>query len=287
MSNMTKVFIVLTAVLAIAESCLFIAFAAQRENWKGLAVDYQRQRDSAHQQMMNTRVAAQAALALKDQALADQKRALADSQKKTQAQSTQLARAQSDVSQFRNESFAANAGRTRLEGILETISAQRDAVERRNQELLSQNIDFQTRNSRLNERALKLTTDVQIHKEQIRNMQEKLYALERENTDLQKQIATGRPTRPAPEAPAGVVAAKRTVKGEIRGEITEVDGSYASISVGESSGVVAGMTFMVWRKDVGYLADLVVERVRPDRAGGRLTTLVSGEIRRGDLVVIE
>ena len=88
-----------------------------------------------------------------------------------------------------------------------------------------------------------------------------------------------------PKAAPGAVAVAPSVAGEIRGEVVEVDGVYATINVGESSGVVAGMTFMVYRTGGVYLGDLVIERVRPDQAGGRLTTLMEGEIRKGDAVV--
>ena len=76
-----------------------------------------------------------------------------------------------------------------------------------------------------------------------------------------------------------------TVAGEIRGEIIEVDRVYATINVGEGSGVVPGMTFMVYREGGAYLGDLIIEQVRPKQAGGRLTTLVEGEVRKGDAVV--
>jgi hypothetical protein len=75
------------------------------------------------------------------------------------------------------------------------------------------------------------------------------------------------------------------VAGEIRGEIIEIDGVYAAINVGESSGVVAGMTFMIYREGGAYLGDLIIEQVRPHQAGGRLTTLVEGEVRKGDAVI--
>ena len=45
------------------------------------------------------------------------------------------------------------------------------------------------------------------------------------------------------------------------------------------------MTFMVYRAGGTYLGDLIIERVRPKQAGGRLTTRVEGEIRKGDAVV--
>jgi hypothetical protein len=280
---MTKVFVVLTAVLAIAVSCLFIAAAAQWDNWKALADDYQGQRDAAISEKQNAEFALQAALTLKDQELSDIQRALADVQRNRQELADDLARATSDLAKARNEALAFEAGRTKLQEILGVTTGELKALQKQNQDLLSQNIDLQTRNSRLNSRVLDLTTSVTILTDQVRNIQEKLYAAEQQSLELQQRLAAGRPVPAEPETP-GAVPVVPPVKGPIEGEIVQVDGNYASISVGETSGVVPGMVFMVYRDGGGYLADLVVDRVRPKESGGKLGTLVKGEVRAGDSV---
>lgn len=285
MSTLTKVFVVLTSVLAIALSCLFISAAAQWDNWKALALDYQAGRDAAVQQAQSVAASAQASLALKDEALATQGRRLNEALDEIQRLKDETGDLSRRLSQTENERLAFEAGRTKLQEILDVTTGELKALQQQNKTLLSQNIDLQSRGARQNSRILELTTTVTIQQDQIRNIQEKLYAAEQRNSELERQAGVPAAAAALPESPAGAVAVAPTVAGEIRGEIIEVDGVYATINVGESSGVVAGMTFMVYREGGAYLGDLIIERVRPSQAGGRLTTLVEGEVRQGDAVV--
>lgn len=275
MSTLTKVFIVLTSVLSIALSCLFIAAASQWNNWRALASAYQTQRDAAISQQQSEIATAQAALALKNEELAARMRELSESRRMQQSAQEELARVKSELAQTRNERLAFEAGRTKLQEILDVTTGELKTMQSQHQTLLDQNIDLQTRNSRLNSRVLELTTNITILNDQVSNLQEKLYAAE--------QVQRGPVARLAPDPVPGVVAARPAVAGEIRGRVREVTGNYASIDVGESSGVMVGMTFMVYRGNE-YLGELVIERVRPGEAGGRLITLVEGQVRAGDSV---
>lgn len=284
MSTLTKVFVVLTSVLSIALSCMFIAAAAQWDNWKALALDYQTQRDAAVTESQSTTASMQAALALKDETLAAQSRELRAALDEVQQLRDQNGTLLGELSQVKNERLAFEAGRAKLQEILGVTTAELKATQKQNQTLSSQNIDLQSRVARQNSRILELTTNVTILQDQIRNIQEKLYAAEQQNAELQRRVGTTA-ARALPESPPGVAAVAPTVAGEIRGEIIAVDGIYATINVGESSGVVAGMTFMVYREGGAYLGDLIVEQALPNQAGGKLTTLVEGEVRPGDSVV--
>ncbi len=284
MSTLTKVFVVLTAVLSIALSCLFIAAAAQWDNWKGLALDYQTGRDAAVTQAQSVAATMQAALAMKDEALATQARKLQGTLDELGKLNDQNAELRSDLSKGENQRLAAEAGRTKLQEILDVSTGELKATRKQNQTMLSQNIDLQSRNARQNSRILELTTSVTILQDQTRNIQEKLYASEQLNIELEQRGGTP-VARGLRESPPGAVAVSPTVAGEIRGEIVNVDGVYATINVGEGSGVVPGMTFMVYRAGGDYLGDLTIERVRPKQAGGRLGTLPKGEIHEGDAVV--
>ena len=63
-----------------------------------------------------------------------------------------------------------------------------------------------------------------------------------------------------------------------------MDGNIATINVGESSGVSAGMVFSVYRSGGAYVCDLLIEKVRPGEAVGRLTTTNGQQVRSGDQV---
>lgn len=284
MSTLTKVFIVLTAVLSISLSCLFIAAAAQWDNWRGLARDYQAARDAAVTQAQATAASAQAALALKDETISSQNRDLTAGRDEIKRLKDENSRLLSDLSRSENGRLAAEAGRTKLQEMLDVETGERKALQTQNQDMLARTLDLQSRNARQNSRILELTTNVTILQDQIRNLQEKLYASEQRVAELERQ--GGAPiAKAAPDRLPGVVAVAPLTVGEIRGEIVEVDGVYATINIGESEGVVAGMIFMVYRVGGEYLGDLVIERVRPKESGGRLTTADKGGIQKGDAVV--
>lgn len=280
MSTMTKVFTVLTAVLSIAASCLFVSAAAQWDNWRQLAESYQTERDAAVAARMHEQASLQAALAQKDLAndalLADNARL----QKELQAAANREADKQSQLTQALNDAAAARASVTSLQESVRVALSEASALRTQNNALGEQNRDLQTRSTSLNGRVLQLTTDTTILTEQVRNMQEKLLACE------QRYAAAPGAALPVaaagPSAP-GAVATVAGVRGPIHGQIISVEGNYASIGVGETSGVQSGMTFMVYR-DGRYIGDLIVERVRPREAGGKLVTLVQA-VQSGDRVV--
>ncbi|MBI5863561.1 MAG: hypothetical protein HZB38_03430 [Planctomycetes bacterium] len=278
MSTLTKVFTVLNAVMSIALSCLFIAAAAQWANWKDLAGKYQSERDAATAQYQSAVASGLAASALKDEALASKGNELGQAQSQIQDLTEKLAKNTSELTQVKNQGISAEAGRAKLQETVDTLTGEVKSVRAQNGELLKQNIDLQSRNARLNNRTLELTTNVTILQEENRNIQEKLYACQ-----------TGRggvssPARAAVDSVPGTVALPAPrVAGTIKGEITNVDGTYASVNIGESSGVTSGMTFLVYRGSQ-YLGDLVVERVRPGEAVGKLAMMGADGVRSGDSV---
>ncbi len=282
MSTLTKVFIVLTTVLSIALSSLFVAAAAQWENWRNLAQELQASRDATIIEKQAVVASMEAALALKDETLMTRAAELRAAGDKLAEKDKQYAELAATLAQEKNEKLAAEAGRTKLQEILNVSTAQVKGLEKQNQTLVAQNMDLQSRNSYLNSRVLELTTEVTILTENVRNMQEKLFAAESGSRSPQG-IGTIRGTVSA-DAP-GAQQVEPRVGGLIRGRVMAADAGYASIDVGESAGVGTGMTFLVYREGTGYLGDLVIESVRPNEAGGKLTT--SGQsVRRGDLVVL-
>lgn len=278
MSTMTKVFTVLNAVMSIALSCLFIAAAAQWDNWKDLAKAYQGERDAAIGHWQNAVASGLAATALKDESLASKNSEVAKAQSEIQDLTDKLTKSSSELTQVKNERLAFEAGRTKLQETLDTITGELKSVRAQNQEMLKDNTELQSRNIKLNNRVLELTTNVTILQEENRNVQEKLYACQTGRSGVTS------PARAAVDSVPGTVAVPSPrVVGAIKGEVTNVDGTYASVNIGESSGVTTGMTFVVYRGG-SYLGDLTIESVRAGEAVGKLTTLASGGVRSGDMV---
>ena len=282
MSMMTKVFVVLTAVLAIASSVLFISAAAQWGNSKELIDRYQNERDAALAERDRITGAMEAALAVKDDALMAKETELTKQRDAVQDLSGQVATLDSEKVRANNAQLAAEAGRTKLQEILGVVTSEAQALRKENQQLLADKNDFQTRVSRLNSRVLELTANVTIFTEQVRNLKERIYAGEQEISKLQQQIAAG-PQQPQPGG-AGAPVAVTGVR-PIKGEVLQVDGSYATVNIGETSGVVAGMVLMVYR-GASFVGELEVRDVQPQEAGGRLKTL-QGDVRTGDRVAYQ
>lgn len=278
MSTMTKVFVVLQAVLTIAVTSLFIGFAAQTQNWKQLATTFQEARDAAVASEQATQGTMHSAMAMAE----DRARKLTDellaSQRELVALKEELARARSERTTAVNEKLAAEAGRTKLQEILGVTTGELKASQKEASTLLASNIDLQSRNARANARVLELTTNVTILTDEVRNMQERLAACER-------QVASTGSAGGARGAMPEAVSAVPAVKGEIRGQVVDVQGNYASINVGESTGVTSGMVFLVYRGGDQYVGDIQIDTVRPGEAGGRVVLRAQGDIRAGDQVV--
>ncbi len=285
MSTMTKVFVVLTTVFAIVLSCMTVFTAAQWTNLRDNIADYQQLYQSELVRRMNTENLMAATLSMKDAEVSQMSQMLGTQKQTNKEQLDELVSLRNEVARRTNEAMAAEAGRKKLEEILEVQTTELTSTQKQNEVLLKENIDLQTRNSRLASRNLEVTSQLAIATDQIRNLQEKLYASQQRAKELEQAMASGQRTLPDEDLPDRAVPVAPPVVGPITGEITEVDGGYISINIGETSGVAPGMDFMVYR-DSEYVGDFQVETVWPKSAGGRLTLVKSGrQVRTGDRVV--
>lgn len=284
MSTMTKVFVVLTSVVAIVLSCLTVATAARWTNQQETIESYRSLSEADLIHRMNVEVIMATKLAMKDDELQQQAQELTNAQGRVRDLEAQLEGLRIDLARQTNEKVNSEAGRKKIEEILEVTTAELTSTQKQNQVLLTQNIDLQTRNQRLASRNLELTSQLTISTDENRNLQEKLYAAEQQNKELQQVLASGRRVAPAAEAPSGALPAVPPVAGPIAGEVVQVDGGYVSVNIGETSGVLSGMTFMVYRGEQ-YVGDLKIDNVRPKEAGGKLTMVRQGEqVQPGDRV---
>ncbi len=285
MSTMTKVFVVLTAVLAIVLSCLTVSVAARMTNQKEQNDAYQLLAQSETVRRLNVEAVMATSLAMKDDTIQQQAQTMAKKDEELRSTSDELANLRIELARQSNERVAAEAGRKKLEEMLDVLTAEATSSQKQNQVLLTENIDLQTRNQRLAARVLELTSQTTILTDENRNLQEKLYAEQQRGKEVVRAAAA--PAKIEAEPAKGVTPVRPPVAGPIKGEVVEVDGRYVSINIGETSGVVAGMAFMVYRGET-YVGDLEVENVRPKEAGGKLTMVAPGQsVQRGDRVSFE
>jgi hypothetical protein len=81
-------------------------------------------------------------------------------------------------------------------------------------------------------------------------------------------------------------SAVSSVTAPIRGQVTRVSGSLASLSVGSSDGVAPGMTFLVYRRNAStgrpqYLGTVKVTTVNANESAGEIQQS-DGDIQPGD-----
>lgn len=285
MSTMTKVFIVLNSVLAIVLSCLTVASAARWSNAQEQVQSYEQLYQAEFVRRLNLEAVMATSLAMKDDALKAQAQLLEKKDEELRKATDDLADGQNRLAAETNNRAAAEAGQKKLLELLNVQTGELNSTRKHNQDLLTEKIDLQTRNQLLASRVLETTSQLTVATDEIRNLQEKLYASEQRAKALEQRTAGGARQPEAGEPPTGAVPVTPVAVGPIRGEIVQIDGRYVSLNVGETSGVIPGMVFMVHRGDT-YLADIEIDNVRPKEAGGKLTMVAAGQaVQRGDRVV--
>jgi hypothetical protein len=288
LSTLTKVLVVLVTVMSIALSVLFVSTASRWEHGARLAENLLQQRDAAIAERTKSEAMFTLALAQKDSEVQTADAARAEAVRRAEQLGLELRALRAQLAQEENRAASAEAGRKKLEEIVHVQTAQLTSFEKQNQTLLSENIDLQTRNQQLASRNYELTSELTIRDDELRNLKERIAGREGGFT---ADITPGLPPddrfaiRDGADYPVNTgPLATATPVANIRGEVVEVAGNYASVNVGESSGLTKGMVAMVFRGQQ-YLADLQIETVRPREAGGKLTTRV-GEVRSGDRIQI-
>ncbi len=286
MSTLTKVFVVLNCVMAIVLSSLTVAGAAGWANTQELVQAEQRRADAESVRARQVEATAAANLAIKDDAIQERDRLLASAAQERARLTEQLAALRNELARQTNLAVAAEAGRKKLEEILGVQTAELTNTQKQNQVLLTQSVELQTRNQRLSSRLLEVTGQLTIATEQVRNLTERNYALEQQLREREQQLLAGGPrVARGAETPTGVTALTPLVAGPIRGEIVNLDGRYASLNIGETSGVVPGMTFMVYR-DGEYIGDVQIDTVRPKESGAKVVLVAKDRTMQvGDRVV--
>lgn len=288
MSTLTKVFIVLLAVFSIAFTMMAISFVVQTNDWKKLADDYRANAQVVESSMRNLAAshAAEKATWLDVRAALDRKTAglEADSQQKAQ----DLAKRDAELTAMTLEKRSADDLANRLSSQLQIAETGWKTESERANALEQRKLDLEKRNQDLDDRVSEQATQIIAMEQEKRQLEQQVYILRNENKRL-AQAAKEPPTLLA-EVPAGVSKGRvlpltETAGTPIRGRLLDVEGRRASISVGSSDGVEAGMVFVIYRGG-DFIGDLEVTDVEPDKSAGRIT-LTRGTPRTGDLVMDE
>ncbi len=288
MSTLTKVFIVLLAVFSIAFSMMGISFVVQTNDWKKLADDYRADAQVVESGMRNLAAshAAEKATWLDVRAALDRK--IDDLESDNLQKAQDLGHRVGELNRMEGEKSRAEALANLLSSELQTAQKGWENESDRARKLEQRKLELEKRNQDLDYRVSEQATQIIAMEQEKRQLEQQVYILRNENKRL-AQAAKEPPTMLA-EVPAGlskgrVLPLTQTTGTPIRGRVLDVEGRRASISVGSSDGVEAGMVFVIYRGG-DFIGDLEVTDVEPDKSAGRIT-LTRGAPRTGDLVMDE
>lgn len=268
MSTLTKIFVVLMVVFSIAFTMSTIGFVAKTNKWRDLASGYRENAQIVETHMRNLA----AAHAAEKTVWVDAKRSLdariAALEAEVERVNNDLVSSRENVAGLTTEKSNALAHADQLLAQLKVAetgrqeqSALREAAQTRNSEL-------ETRNAELKYRVDEQSAQILVLVQQQRQLEQQLNIVREENRKLAGNSGwsgAGSVTTGAQSLPSG----PPVTVAPIRGEIVEVSGSLATISVGSSDGVRDGMVFVIYR-GTEYIGDLEVTDVEPNLSAGRL-----------------
>jgi hypothetical protein len=285
-SVLTKVFVLLLTISSIALSMLVVAAFSQQQNWKASAAEWQAAALSA--QAKERTMAANAAIE-KQRGLDMHQRDLENINtckaelEKSKAQAAELEIA---VSQAKNQLTAEQGQVTGAQDGLKLVQVALNHEKEFSAKLAKRNSELERANIDLTDRVKELTVNVEMARAQVRALQQQIAGMEPSRTATQVPGGPNIVESGVPSAAAPATAAQATAP--IRGEVKEVNGGLASISVGNADGVSPGMTFLIYRRGPRggkpmYLGSLKVTHVDANESAGNIEQS-AGDIRPGDVV---
>ncbi len=273
MSTLTKVFIVVLAVLSVVFAAVTVAVVAQTDNWRDTAEKYKQSERIADTNLRYAHAVHAAKLATAD----DEKRVLqseiSDLQTEMQTVRREVAERRSEAAKASSEKSASDAINRGLLAQLQVTESARAEYRTQRDELEERGINLERRNIDLGDRVNELTAHIDVLLEQKRQYEQQIHILRTENPKLSQRIG-GTSTRLALEAPEGaamsdVVALTPVADRTIRGQVDEISGKLITVTVGSADGVREGMVFVIHR-DGQYVGDLKIDLVDPNESAGRV-----------------
>ncbi|MCG3139052.1 MAG: hypothetical protein HJJLKODD_02930 [Phycisphaerae bacterium] len=288
MNTLTKTFVVLLVIFSITFTMMTIQFSASVPDWKDQAEKWRnlaQVTDTYNRNLIAAKTAESFKAAADRKAWGEREQQLNEKMATMQAElndvKARLVKSDADATSMDATVKKLTAELGISQASAEAARAKRGDLEKRNLQLEKANLDL---NEALNE---KIATII-VMEQQVRQQEQSLALLKGERDKLLEQMklrAAGLEDQTVTLPTDKVVAATAPRVAPIRGKIDQVNGEYASISVGTNDGVVNGMIFIIYN-DKGYLGDLVISDVEPQSAAGKLKN-VAGTIAIGDLVADE
>jgi len=285
LTTLAKVFIVILAVASIAFSMLVIQYTAQALNYKELADKNQSWALSEQDSRTASDTLHTVVQAHLNRTIQDQQKKLAELSDKLESSSAQSAIAKNTALAEGQKALSLAGQVAQLNDMFQAAETERKQLQDQLTAARKQITALQTENFTLGKTNQELERAKRLFEQQIRLMREQNVSLEQTVQTLRSRLqtfATGAEL-PGPERITGTAApVAEPEAAPIMGQITEVRGSDASISVGSAQGVKPGMEFIVYRGG-DYLGRLRITKVLPDQSAGQLVQ-TRGVVRQGDSI---
>jgi len=283
LSTLSKVFIVILAIMSIVFSILVIQHAAYTKNYQQLAEQYQnwlREEQSLREAGDNQHKVL----------VLNYNQMLTEQQQQLDRQASEQDKISNDLSRMNNQLLAEQQKNNSLAGQVAQLNALVNTLTQERQALRDQLIGRQKEGSELESLNFKLTQDneqLRLQKDlsdrQIEQLKEQNFALAERLDQLREKLRGYDPS--TADLAAGRVDEKAlpiepVIKAAIYGKVKDVRDGYVAISVGSADGVREGMEFTIYRGGQ-YLGKLGIAKVRANESAG-MVSQVQGTIQAGD-----
>jgi len=282
LTTLQKVFIVVLTVFAIVFSMLVIQFTAQNTNNKKLAEDWQSQFKQEQQLRLLSDNQQKITEEHFNKVIKTQQEELSKTRAEMDKISNQLSSLNNELLGERQKTASLTGQLNQSGNMISAGDAERKQLQTQLESVRKDNSGLRADNFKLSEVNQKLELQRQLYEQEIRLLKEQNFSLGERLEKLRSRgsVSAG---ESAPTASSGKAQPTTEAEGSpILGQVTEVRGSLASISIGSAQGVKNGMEFIIYRNGQ-YLGKLRINKVLPSQAAGELLQK-QGNIQPGDKV---
>jgi hypothetical protein len=272
LSTLTKIFIVLLVIFCIAFTMSSISFVAQTQDWRALAEGFEQEAQTSDTYLRNVLASSAAQMAMDRDAINAHIARIGELEKEREETLTRIAECQTQLGTARAEVTSLDGTVRLLAGELKVGQAGWAELRKHRDELVERNLELEKRNIDLNERVNEQTAQLLVLQQNVRQLEQQAHLLRQEGKRLsqyQQRAAEGEIGALAEAGPAAARPLTPAAASPIRGHITDVSGSLATISVGSADGVSEGMVFVIYR-GLDYIGDMKITHIEPNQAAGRI-----------------
>lgn len=286
MTTITKIFVILVCLFAFIFTPLAVSFAARSNNWRKLSEDYASALEvaNAHERSALAIAASEIerykAMWKKEN---EQCQVLRSEYSKLNKEKDDLTLKHDDLARSR-AAWETSAGLLAAE--MAVKSKHNEELGKAKEDALSRERELRVRNLELSDRVKELSAQQVVLTQQLNQKIQEITAYRDENKRLREgSVLSAASPMAVPPTPTAQPTGPALRASPILGKVRAIRGTLATIDVGSSSGVQAGMRMVVLR-DGDWVCDLeITSQVLPTEAVGEIRLQAENKrIREGDIV---